>query len=327
MFTRRSITALPETDLHIPVMLQEVKALLEPVPCGVLLDGTVGGGGHAAALLTVRPDCRLVGLDRDAEVLPVADERLGGFGTRVRLEHGDYREFRSLLGARDAASLSGVFLDLGLSSFQLDDPGRGFSFSGNAPLDMRFDRSRGLTAAELLTTAGEAELSKLFHEFGEVFFARRLARLIVREREKTPVESTGRLLDLVRWAAGPRRWKGPLERLAAPVFQALRLAVNRELEGLEQCLEEMIETLVPGGRIAVIAFHSLEDRIVKQTFRRLEKGCICPPDLFECVCGRAPSVRILTRKPLRPTEEEVRANPRARSARLRVAERPPQRSP
>jgi 16S rRNA (cytosine1402-N4)-methyltransferase len=286
---------------HVPVLLAETLEQLAVRPGGLWVDGTVGLGGHAEAVLrATAPDGRLLGLDRDAEALERARARLAPFGARVRLEHADYRELAERLGAERAR---GILLDLGVSSLQLDDAERGFSFLREGPLDMRMDRSARGTAAELVNRLGERELADLIHEYGEERFARRIARAIARERERAPIATTTALADLVRRAA-PRS-RRPGFHPATRTFQALRIRVNRELDGLGEAIERAAHCLEPRGRMAVIAFHSLEDRAAKQAFRSL--------------AGRG--FALVTRKPLRPGEAEARENPRARSARLRALER------
>jgi 16S rRNA (cytosine1402-N4)-methyltransferase len=282
---------------HVPVLLAEALELLAVRPGALCVDGTVGLGGHAAALLRASaPDGRLVGFDRDGETLAAAQARLAEFGPRVRLEHADYREIPDRLAGE---SPDAILLDLGVSSLQLDDPGRGFSFQAEGPLDMRMDRSFGTTAADLVNRMRESDLADLIFEYGEEPASRRIARAIVRAREAKPIETTTELADIVRRAAARRR---PGLHPATRTFQALRIRVNRELEGLREAFARIAGCLSPGGRMAVIAFHSLEDRASKQAFREL--------------AGEGFS--LLTKKPVRPGEDEVRANPRARSARLRA---------
>ncbi len=280
------------------MLVAEVLELLAVRPGGLWVDGTVGLGGHAEAVLRASaPDGRLRGFDRDGETLERARARLAPFGDRVRLEHADYRELADRLAGESA---DGILLDLGVSSLQLDDAERGFSFQREGPLDMRMDRSERGSAAELVNRMRERELADLFHEYGEEPFSRRIARAIVRERETAPIETTTRLAEIVRRAA-PRS-RRPGFHPATRTFQALRIRTNRELDRLEPALESAALCLRPAGRMAVIAFHSLEDRAAKQAFRSLETR----------------GFRVLTRKPLRPGEPETRDNPRARSARLRA---------
>ncbi len=286
---------------HTSVLLAEALELLAVRPGGLWVDGTVGLGGHAEAILRASaPDGRLLGLDRDGETLERAGERLAEFAGRARLEQADYRELPQRLGDERA---DGILLDLGISSAQLDDPERGFSFQADGPLDMRMDRSRGESAEEVVNRTREAALADIIYAFGEEPAARRIARAIVFERERERIRSTGRLAEIVRRAA-PRSRRPGLHP-ATRTFQALRIRVNRELEGLEDALERAAACLAPGGRLVVIAFHSLEDRAVKQAFRSLA----------------AKGFRPLTRKPLRPGDEETRRNPRSRSARLRAIAR------
>jgi 16S rRNA (cytosine1402-N4)-methyltransferase len=286
---------------HVPVLVREALELLAVRPGGLWVDGTVGLGGHAEALLRAcAPDGRLLGLDRDGETLERARQRLLPFGDRARLEQADFREIEERLAGERA---SGILLDLGVSSAQLGDPERGFSFQAEGPLDMRMDRSGGATAAELVNRMREHDLAVLIHEYGEERASRRIARAICRAREDAPIRTTTRLAEIVRRAA-PRS-RRPGHNPATRTFQALRIRVNRELDGLEPAFERAARCLRPGGRLAVIAFHSLEDRAAKQAFRSLAGS----------------GFSLLTRKPVRPAEAEVRGNPRARSARLRAIAR------
>jgi 16S rRNA (cytosine1402-N4)-methyltransferase len=288
-------------DGHASVLLAESLELLTVRPGGVYVDGTVGLGGHAAAILERSgPDGRLLGLDRDAEALERAGERLRPFADRVRLEHADYRDIPRLLGRERA---DGILLDLGTSSFQLDTAERGFSFRSEGPLDMRMDRSGGETAADVVNRAREADLADILYRFGEERASRRIARAIVAARRQARIRTTTELAAIVRRAAGRGR---PGLDPATRTFQALRIHVNRELEGLGAALAAIAECLAPRGRMAVIAFHSLEDREVKHTFRELGTKAFL----------------VLTRRPIRPGPQEVSANPRSRSARLRGLERP-----
>jgi 16S rRNA (cytosine1402-N4)-methyltransferase len=285
---------------HVPVLLAEALELLAVRPGGLYVDGTVGLGGHAAGVLRASaPDGRLLGLDRDAETLERARVRLAEFGDRVRLEQGDYREIPERLGGERPDA---ILLDLGVSSVQLDEPERGFSFQAEGPLDMRMDRSWGPTAADILNHMQEKDLADLLHRYGEEPASRRIARAIVFARERKWITTTTELADIVRRAA-PRR-PGRLHP-ATRTFQALRIRVNRELEGLGEAIERAASCLRPGGSLAVIAFHSLEDRAAKEALRSLATR----------------GFRLLTKKPVRPGEAEVRANPRARSARLRAVRR------
>ena len=287
--------------LHAPVLRQESLELLAIAAGGFYVDGTVGMGGHAVEILTRSgPSGRLLGVDRDAQALAAARERLAGFGERVWLRHADYRQLPELLAGE---AVDGVLLDLGVSSLQLDSPERGFSFQREGPLDMRMDQSQGETAADLVNGLGEKELADLIFRYGEERASRRIARAVTQARKHAAIETTLELATLVRRAAGGRR-RGRIDP-ATRTFQALRIAVNSELEGLSEGLRALAACLKPGGRLVVIAFHSLEDREVKHTFRDL---------------GRQ-GYRLLTKKPVRPNEDELRANPRARSARLRALEK------
>jgi 16S rRNA (cytosine1402-N4)-methyltransferase len=289
---------------HVPVLVGEVVQQLEPSRGGVFVDGTVGLGGHTRALLEGGA-ARVIGFDRDAEALMIARSALAGYGDRVELVHADYREAGAELDRRGLGEVDGVLADLGVSSMQLDDEARGFSFRTDAALDMRMDRSRGETAADLVRDLSEAELADVIFTFGEERFSRRIARAIVRAREEAPVTTTGRLASLVR-SAVPRRGYQRIDP-ATRTFQALRIRVNRELDGLDRFVHDAAMRLRRGGRLAVITFHSLEDRIVKHTLRRLDR--------------EAGVVRVLTKRPITASDEEVAANPRARSAKLRAAER------
>jgi 16S rRNA (cytosine1402-N4)-methyltransferase len=313
---------------HRPVLLEECLALLgKGAERGALVvDGTVGMGGHAEAILVRNaPDGRLIGLDRDAEALRIAGDRLAPFGSRVVLVHASFRELDRVLAEVGAPRVDAVLLDLGVSSLQLDLAARGFRFADESaeatPLDMRMDTSGGDTAADLLRDADEPTLVRWFADYGELPGAHRLARAIVAERRTRPIRTAA---DLIRVVKGARVGGGRRHHPATLVFQALRIAVNDELAALDDALDRACDALVPGGRLLVIAYHSLEDRAVKQRIAALERGCVCPPKLPVCVCGRSPSLRRVTRRAVRPGETEMRANPRSRSARLRVAERLPE---
>ncbi len=305
---------------HEPVLLDAVRTALRPRPGGRYVDATVGLGGHAAALLAASaPDGQLLGLDVDPQALAVARERLAPFGPRVHLRHGSYTHLADYVRALGwHGQVDGIVVDLGVSSLQLDSPERGFSFRHDAPLDMRFDSTReGPTAADLVNTLPEDELADLLWRYGEERRARAVARAIVRNR---PITTTGQLAQVV--ASATRSGK-PGMHPATRTFQALRIAVNRELENLERLLPQALEVLAPGGRLAVIAFHSLEDRIVKHFLRRESRDCLCPPEQLVCTCGHRAQVRLVRPFPWRPEADEVSRNPRARSARLRVAEKLP----
>ena len=302
-------------------MADRVLEFLAPRSGGVYLDGTLGGGGHARLILEASsPDGRLIGMDQDADALSAAGEQLAAFGDRVVLRHGNFATLESCLDELGVDLLDGVLLDLGVSSYQLDSPARGFSFREDGPLDMRMNRAAGLTAADVVAEADADTLRQIFRDYGEERWAGRIAREIVATREHQPIESTLQLADLVSRVVP--RTKGPQRIHAATrVFQALRIHVNGELDMLRAGLEAAQKRLKPGGRLVVISFHSLEDRIVKQMFRDLATGCICPPRLAVCVCGHQPQAGILTRKAVRASETEIDRNPRARSAVLRAIEK------
>ena len=300
-------------NYHLPVLLHEVLGGLAPRPGAHLVDGTLGAGGHAAAWLEASgPNGRVTGFDRDPAALALAAERLAPYAGRIGIIHASHTELARHVAP---ASADAVLLDLGFSSMQIDDPARGFSFQANGPLDMRFDPTAGESAADLVNTLPETSLADLIYEYGEERFSRRVARAICLAR---PLYTTHALAEVVRRAV-PRT--GEKIDPATRTFQALRIAVNGELEAIRATLPQAVAALRPGGRLAVISFHSLEDRIVKEYFRREAQGCICPPEQLICTCQHVPSLRLITRKPITATPAEIDANPRARSAKLRVAEK------
>ncbi len=304
--------------IHRPVLSQEIVSLLDPRPGGVVVDGTVGLGGHAEALLQAESGVTVIGIDRDEEALRHAANRLSPFKDRVRLIHGNYRDLGEHLGVLGIDTITGFLLDLGLSSLQLDTANRGFSFRYDGPLDMRMDTTQSMTAAELVNHSSEDELVRILRDYGEERFARRIVRAILAARAKELIETTGRLAEIVH-SAIPRKFHSKAIHPATRTFQALRIAVNEELANLKEGLEAGFQAIAPGGVIAVISFHSLEDRIVKGFFRYKALSCTCPPDFPVCVCDKKVEVEIITRKPIRPSPEEVAKNPRARSAKLRAA--------
>ena len=304
-------------SIHLPVLTDRVVELLAPAAPGLLIDVTVGLGGHAEALLRAEAGFRLVGLDRDPRALARAEERLRVFEGRVRLAQETFDHLPSVIEELGLEPPAAVLADLGYSSLQIDDPERGFSFQSDGPLDMRMG-SAGPTAAELLERTDWEGLVSILRNYGEERRAAAIARAIVERREESPLRTTGQLSRLVREVVGDR---GARIHPATRTFQALRIAVNDELGQLERFLEPAVRALRPEGRIAVISFHSLEDPIVKHTLRRLTGRCTCPPDFPVCRCNPQPVVKVLTAAPERPDETEVAGNPRARSARLRVAER------
>jgi len=307
---------------HRPVMLEEVAGLIDAGPGAVYVDATVGFGGHAERLAEMAgPGGRVLGLDRDPTALEAAGRRLAGFGDRVTLVHARFSEIDEVARTAGFEDVQGILFDLGVSSAQLDVEERGFSFHGSAPLDMRMDTTRsGPSASDLLGALSLDELTRVFRDWGEERWASRIAGFIVRARRRAPIETADQLVAIIKEAvpASARR-QGP--HPARRVFQALRIAVNDEMTELEAALSKVADTLAVGGRAVVISYHSLEDRIVKLAFRAAERGCRCPPGLPECRCGGRPTLKVLTRRPLLPSESEVAGNPRARSAKLRAAER------
>jgi 16S rRNA (cytosine1402-N4)-methyltransferase len=320
-------SAAPEpraaADGHVPVLATEVVTMLAPAPGSLQVDATVGGGGHAERILgATDPDGRLLGLDADGAAIARVRARLGPrFGDRLRLRQANFRELREVAPAEGFGAIDGCLFDLGLSSYQLADHARGFGIRTGGPLDMRFDTSRGVPASDLLVTLGQAELSALLRRYGEEPFAGRIARAIVEARRTAPIETAEELAALVDRVAPSRAPGRRRIHPATRVFQALRIAVNEELEALESGLAAALDLLRPGGRLVVLSYHSLEDRIVKRFFQAERRGCTCPPELPVCICGRGPRLRLVTPKGLVPAAEEIAANPRARSARLRAAER------
>ena len=305
---------------HTPVLLGEVVAQLQPRRGGLYVDCTVGGGGHAEAILRASaPEGRLIGLDCDDEALAASRERLAAHEGRVQLVHANFAELQETLMSLGVTAVDGLVFDVGVSSRQFDEPSRGFSFQREGPLDMRMNQAAGPAAADFLRDASVEELTRIFRVYGEERRARAIAVRIDRDRTRQPITTTLQLAGLVEQVLGPKRGSGI--HPATRVFQALRIQVNHELENLQRGLVAAVNVLRSGGRLAVISFHSLEDRIVKQFFVRLSTGCVCPPQLVGCACGRQEVLRLVTRKPVMSTSEEVQQNPRARSAKLRVAEK------
>jgi 16S rRNA (cytosine1402-N4)-methyltransferase len=300
---------------HVPVLYQEVMDLLRPVGNGRYIDGTLGAGGHTAGLLEASaPDGRVLAFDRDPEAIAFARARLAEYGNRVHYVTDSYARMAEIAPAAGFAQVDGILLDLGLSSRQLDDSQRGFAFRLAGPLDMRFDQSQGETAADLLNNHPEAELADIFWRYGEEPESRKIARLIVDNR---PITTTTQLADLIAAASRKKRRIHP----ATQIFQALRIAVNRELEAVEQGAPAAFNLLKPGGRLAVISFHSLEDRFIKRLFRQWNIACVCPPKQPICTCGGQARARLITRKAIQASATEIEQNPRSRSARLRVIEK------
>ena len=308
---------------HQPVLVEEVVTALAAAPGSLQIDATVGGGGHTERILgATDPDGRLLGLDADGAAIARVRARLEPrFGERLVLRQANFRELGTVAPDAGFGVVDGCLFDLGLSSFQLADVDRGFSFRAEGPLDMRFDTTRGVPAAELLETLDAAELTALFRRYGEEPFAGRIARAIVEDRRGSPVRTAQELAALVERVAPSRAPGRRRVHPATRVFQALRIAVNEELEALQDGLAAALDLLRPGGRLVVLSYHSLEDRIVKRFFQAERRGCTCPPELPICVCGRLPRLRLVTPKGIVPAAAEIAANPRARSARLRAAER------
>jgi 16S rRNA (cytosine1402-N4)-methyltransferase len=308
----------PNATDHVPVLAEEVREALAVEPGQTVIDATFGSGGHAELLAAdLRGDGKLIAIDRDPSVRPYFDRFKRRAGVQGRFLRGDFSVVLEQLSANGVRA-DAVLFDLGVSSMQIDRPERGFSYAADAPLDMRMDPGSDVSARELVNEAGERELTKIFRECGEERYARQIARAIARRRRERPFERTGELVETVKSAIpAPARFGDghPAKR----VFQALRIAVNDELGALEAALPAALDMLRPGGRLAVISFHSLEDRIVKRFLRAQERGCTCPPDFPVCVCGHEPVLRALSRRPIRPSAREIASNPRAASARLRAA--------
>ena len=305
---------------HVSVLLDECIAGLNIRPEGIYVDGTLGGAGHSSEIVKRLTTGRLIGIDRDPVALKAAGERLAPYGDRVKLVHSNFCEMASVLENLGISGVDGILMDLGVSSPQLDDGERGFSYMVDAPLDMRMDSGDALSADTVVNTWSYEELKKILYEYGEERYAPAIAGAIVRKREAAPIRTTLELVDVIRGAMPPaalREKQHPAKRS----FQAIRIAVNDELGSVAKAMESAIPLLNPGGRLAVITFHSLEDRIVKNAMASAAKGCICPPEFPVCVCGRKPQVDVLTRKPIVSTPEELERNPRARSAKLRICQK------
>jgi 16S rRNA (cytosine1402-N4)-methyltransferase len=302
-------------------MLEEAVASLNCRPGGAYVDGTLGGAGHARAVCDrIMPDGLLIAFDQDRDAIDHAQSVLAPFRLKVHLFHGSYTDLPEYLTQLRIARVDGILLDLGLSQHQLEESGRGFSFQRDEPLDMRMDTRTPTSARDLIADLDEAALARIFKEYGEERFARRIARRVVATRQSEPVTTSRQLAELIRQTVPAGSAARQKIHPATRVFMALRIAVNRELERLEQFLSFAPDLLAPGGRLVILSFHSLEDRLVKQRFKELSKGCICPPELLRCGCGARPKARLVTKKALRPSDEEVKINPMARSTRLRAIE-------
>lgn len=305
---------------HVSVLLDECIDGLNIKPDGIYVDGTLGGAGHSSCIAAKLTTGRLIGIDRDPVALRAAGERLKPYADRVTLVHSNFCEIRQVLQDLNIDGVDGILLDLGVSSPQLDDGARGFSYMADAPLDMRMNSEDALTAYTVVNTWSQEELKRILYTYGEERYSPQIAAAICRRREEKPIETTLELVDIIRSAmpaAALREKQHPAKRS----FQAIRIAVNDELGSVEKVMRDAIPALNPGGRLAIITFHSLEDRIVKQGMADAAKGCTCPPNFPVCVCGKKPKVKIISRKPITSTEEELERNPRARSAKLRVCEK------
>ncbi len=310
-----------DTIYHVPIMVNEVLALLEPGRGGIYVDGTLGGGGHAEAVLRALPASgRLYGIDRDDDALSAASKRLAPFGDRFTAIKGNFFDMQQLLQSRGVERADGILLDLGVSSHQLDAAERGFSYKYEAPLDMRMDQTAPLTAYTVVNTWPKDELRQIFSEYGEERFSQRIAERIDIARQKHPIETTTELASIVKEAI-PAKFRNEPQHPARRVFQAIRIAVNGELDGLNDAITAAHDLLNPGGRLVILTFHSLEDRIVKNAFRTFENPCTCPKSAPVCICGKKPTARILTRHPIVAGETEQAENTRSTSAKLRAIER------
>ncbi len=306
---------------HISVLLNETIDCLNVKPDGVYVDGTLGGGGHALEICKrLGPHGRLIGIDQDMDAIRAAGERLKDYADKVTIVHSNYQDIDSVLRELSVSGVDGIVLDLGVSSYQLDNAERGFTYREDTLLDMRMDQSQTMTARDIVNGYSEQELFRVIRDYGEDSFAKNIAKHIVRARQDKPIETTGELNDIIR-AAIPAKVRQNGGHPSKKTFQAIRIELNRELFVLEQSLDNMIELLNPGGRLAVITFHSLEDRIVKNIFRKNMNPCICPPEFPICTCGRVPTGRVITRKPILPDENEIQSNKRAKSSKLRVFEK------
>lgn len=307
---------------HVTAMLNEAVDFLDCRPGHVIVDGTLGGAGHAKLICEkIRPDGLLIGIDQDKEALIHAGNALKPYGAGIRLFHDNFVNLPNILAQLNIDAVDGILLDLGLSLYQLESSGRGFSFKRDEPLDMRMNAASKTTAETLVNTLEEKELENIFRKYGEERWARPIARRIVHHRKTAHITSSRRLAQIVCDAVPKKYLRRQSIHPATRVFMALRISVNDELGNLDQAVQQAPDLLKSGGRLCVLSFHSLEDRIVKQAFKQFEKGCICPPDFPKCVCHKEPVIRILTKKPMRPSEEEVASNPMSRSTRLRAAEK------
>ncbi len=306
---------------HVSVLLEETVNGLNIKPDGIYVDGTLGGGGHACEVCRRLGDKgSFIGIDQDEAAIEAAGIRLSSFGDKVTIVRSNYCDMKLQLRALGIDKVDGIMLDLGVSSYQLDTAERGFSYTKDAPLDMRMDRRQELTAKDIVNTYSEQELYRIIRDYGEDRFAKNIAKHIVIERKKSPVETTGELIEIIKKAI-PMKFQKMPGHPAKRTFQAIRIELNRELEVLKESLDDMIEMLNPGGRLCIITFHSLEDRIVKNAFKKNENPCTCPREFPVCVCGKVSKGRIVTRKPILPSEDELMGNSRSKSAKLRIFEK------
>lgn len=306
---------------HVPVLLEECIDGLNINPDGIYVDGTLGGAGHSSEICKrLSPNGMLIGIDRDEEALRVSSKRLEEFDCKKAFIHGNYSDIKNILRELDIEEIDGALLDLGVSSYQLDNPERGFSYMNDAALDMRMDRSEGMTAYDIVNEYSKDELYRIIKSYGEERWASRIADFIVKARREKPIETTFELVEIIKAAvpASARR-NGP--HPAKRTFQAIRIEVNDELGGVKRAVDDFIDVLAPKGRLAIISFHSLEDRIVKDAYSERENPCVCPPEIPICVCGKKPEIKKINKKPIVPSESQEDENPRARSAKLRVCEK------
>lgn len=306
---------------HVSVLLDEVIDNLDIKPDGIYVDGTLGGAGHASEVCKrLGPDGRFIGIDQDEEAIAASTARLAEFGSKVTIVKSNYVHMKQVLSDQGIRKVDGIVLDLGVSSYQLDNAERGFSYMEDAPLDMRMDREQTISAKDIVNEYPESELFRVIKDYGEERFAKSIARNIVRQREKKQIETTGELVDIIR-ASMPAKARNGKGHPAKRTFQAIRIECNHELEVLRDALDDMVDLLNDGGRICIITFHSLEDRMVKTQFRKAENPCTCPPDFPVCICGNVSKGKVITRKPILPSEEELEHNSRSKSAKLRVFQR------
>ena len=305
---------------HISVLFNETIEGLNIKENGIYVDGTLGGGGHSLGILSHNKSISLIGIDRDAEAIEASKKRLAEYSHRVTFVNNNFSEIKQILNNLNIEKIDGMLMDLGVSSYQLDNAERGFSYMHDSKLDMRMNRDNELSAYEVLNNYSREELTKIFYEFGEEKWSARIAQFITDRRKRKPIETTFELVDIIK-SAIPQKARESGSHPAKRVFQAIRIEVNNELGILEKTITDTVDCLNPGGRIAIITFHSLEDRIVKQTYAKLAAGCTCPKNFPVCVCNKQPAVKIITKKPILPSEQEESENSRSKSAKLRIAEK------